>query len=589
MTTLLKRFRQISISVGLLLSLATAADSLAGSQGRRSNDKTTHAWCGTHHQGHVVAEALHRFQLRRQRRADGASGGKLHGAPTVTRAGDVAVIEDDGTIVVEPNRLDLARHGINFRRRKDSLRATIRSPVPIKANLGSPVDINDDDSVFVEFPPGFEFPFFGIDYDGVFVNSDGNLTFTQPDNTSDARSLARVLNGPPRVAPLFVDLDPSKAIGTAGVYSKLTASRLQITWSRVPEFGKTNENTVQVTLFKSGRILIAYGELGAQDAVVGVAPGGGGELELLDYTADLPAATATAALIERFSNSEQVDDQAIAQTFFRRFADVYDHLIVWLDFDVDLEGAFAFELTVRNRVRGIGVDLYDSSAGYGSDGRLESYVQMGGPLIKYSLDPERDILRTNTTWEVLGHEVGHRWLAFVRFRDADGNDSEELLRGSGDLGHWSFFLDSDASLLGGNNLRDNGDGSFTTTAATERYSRLDRYLMGLIPARRVGNFFLVTEASDFIAADTPELDATFDGTRVNLGVDDIITAVGERIPNNTKAPKRFRMAFILVGRKGEPPSQTAIDKVDRIRRLWRPYFRAASGSARVSTVLIDRS
>jgi hypothetical protein len=43
----------------------------------------------------------------------------------------------------------------------------------------------------------------------VYVNSDGNLTFATPDHASTDRSLSRVTAGPPRISPLFDDLDPA--------------------------------------------------------------------------------------------------------------------------------------------------------------------------------------------------------------------------------------------------------------------------------------------------------------------------------------------------------------------------------------------
>ena len=359
-------------------------------------------------------------------------------------------------------------------------------------------------SVFVEFPTRFEFPFFGSKYDGVYVNSDGNLTFTQPDAVSlDTNSVARVLAGPPRIAPLFFKLDPSKAEGTAGIYSKRTAKSLQITWLRVPQwalfdqggviFGgeeNKNENTFQVTLFKNGRILITYGELAVlrsldgwryTSAVVGVAPGGGGELELLDYTADLPVATTTRALLERFSNGDDIlDDQAVAQAFYSRFADVYDQLIVWLDFSYRDD---SYALMPSNAAQGIGRNLHDHSAAYGSDGNLRSYGQMG-ELANYSLDPTEDICNFpqnfcgDETWSAVAHAVGHRWLSYVRFRDAEGSASDQLREfdidesGIGPTAmsqetHWSSLvdglssvvasrraiLDSDASVMGGYDLR----------------------------------------------------------------------------------------------------------------------------------------
>ncbi len=569
----------------------------------------------------------------------------LNTAPTVNRSGDVAVIEDDGTLSIPANDIDLAGHGIDFKRRKDGLRATIKSSVSIKKSLGSKLDMGLSTSIFVEFPARFEFPFFGNNYDGVYVNTDGNLTFTQPDTVSlDTNSVARVLTGPPRIAPLFFKLDPSKAEGTAGIYSKLTAKSLQITWLRVPQWGslrdrtnilgfpvRSNENTFQVTLFKNGRILIAYGELALLDsnsgsnnllhrsAVVGVAPGGGSELQLLDFTADLPVATTTGALLERFSQFRILDDQAIAQAFYSRFADVYDQLIVWLDFP--FAGGFffpAYALMPSNAVQGIGRDRHDLSAAYGSDGNLRSYAQMG-TLANYSLDPAESVTGfiTSNTWDVVAHAVGHRWLSYVRFRDAEGNasnllrrvDDDPLSAGIGPAAmsvesHWNsptvvqvgtgvpVFLDSDASVMGGYDLRDNGNGFFTTIATTDRYSRLDRYLMGLIPAQQVGDISLVTVVSrtgltGFHTSDG--LNLTFEGKRLDLSVHDIIAIEGERVPSSKDAPKRFKMAFIVVGREGAPPSKASIDKVNTIRKGWGPYFRKASGNGTVTTNLVERN
>ena len=495
----------------------------------------------------------------------------------------------------------------------------------------------------------------------MYVNSDGNLTLTQPDTVSlDTNSVARVLIGPPRIAPLFYKLDPSEATGTGGIYSKRTAKSLQITWLRVPQWARMrgrrppNENTFQVTLFKNGRILIAYGELalvspgvlepsfGHRSAVVGVAPGGGGELELLDYTADLPIATTTTALLERFNLNPVLDDQAVAQAFYSRFADVYDQLIVWLDFPFAGSGQISgnmwmpfyfpgYALMPSNPVQGIGRDLYDFSAAYGSDGNLRGYAQMG-TLAPYSLDPTEDVCVPHVvsggsffeqsvdgctgknTWGAVAHAVGHRWLSYVRFRDAEGNASDQLREfdesewGLGPTAmsfetHWtglvhglSFLvasrraiLDSDASVMGGYDLRCDG-GTCFPFAANERYGRLDRYLMGLIPAQQVGDITLVTEISRMSGFDIGNgLNGEFDGTLRVLSVEDIIAIEGERVPSSKDAPKRFKMAFIVVGLEGAPPSQEAIDKVNAIRKGWGPYFRKASGNGTVKTNLVEKS
>ena len=41
-------------------------------------------------------------------------------------------------------------------------------------------------------------------------------------------------------------------------------------------------------------------------------------------------------------------------------------------------------------------------------------------------------------------------------------------------------MDSDASVMEGNDIEDLGGGSFRTVAAVQRYSLLDQYAMGLV-------------------------------------------------------------------------------------------------------------
>ena len=82
---------------------------------------------------------------------------------------------------------------------------------------------------------------------------------------------------------------------------------------------------------------------------------------------------------------------------------------------------------------------------------------------------------------------------------------------------------------------------------------------------------------------------SFEGTQLVLSVDDIIAIEGERVPSSKDAPKRFKMAFIVVGRKGAPPSRASIDKVNAIRKGWGPYFRKASGNGSITTKLVEKS
>jgi hypothetical protein len=542
-----------------------------------------HPWCGTTRSGFAAQAAIHQDH---QRRLDRDRGRAMRTLPEAARVGDVAVLVDDGSMVIHPNPLDLSNFGVQYVPQRRG--GMVASPFgdPVSEEIGDRLPLGDDDAREVAFPRGFRFRFFGRVYTRMFVHSDGNLTFVAPDAASSERSLDRVLGGPPRIAPLFADLNPEAALGDGGVYVLATPARIVVTWLEVPVFGQINRNTFQAVLYSDGRISFAFGELAAQEAVVGIAPGSGGQVQLLDYTANLPSGVIRVGIAERFVRTRSFDHLAVAKAFFREFADVYDHLIVFLDFPQSLGGGFAFEMTVKNDVRGLGVGVFDSTAQVGSRGRLRSFVQMG-TLSRYPDDPEAEVLGTNSTLDVLGQEAGHRWLSFLHFIDENGARSDALL--GRDLAHWSFCHNSLASDMEGNEYREDGGERFTTIAATDRFSPLDQYAMGLIPAAQVPPVYYVEGcAMDRDAA--PQIGVTVQGRRVDVTIHQIIAAEGARVPDSRRAPHSFNMAFILVAEAGQFPSAESIAHVDRIRAAWGPYFaQATDGNGAVNTTLVPRS
>ena len=231
-------------------------------------------------------------------------------------------------------------------------------------------------------------------------------------------------------------------------------------------------------------------------------------------------------------------------------------------------GTFAFEFTVANEVTGIGLDVYDSSRDFGSNGKLRSIVDMDR-LSNFPNDPRQRFLGENNTLSIMGQECGHRWLAFLLFRDGNVNSSELLGR---DQAHWSFFFDSDASNMEGNDIEDLGNGSFRTVGAVSRYSALDQYVMGLRPASDVPPMFLVKSVtSGGNAGDAPRIGVDIRGTRKDLTIADVIAANGTRRPDSSTAQKTFRQAFIYLV-AGTPESGDDLLKLESIRSAWETYF-----------------
>lgn len=151
--------------------------------------------------------------------------------------------------------------------------------------------LEDDGEMIFEFPEGFSFPFFGATYTEVVVNSDGNLTFGIGDGQPGvARSINRFVNGPPRIALFFSDLNPEAG---GEIRAEAGEGSLSFIWDKVPEFalgGRRPGNDFSVTLFSNGDILLDYGrvdvlpDLEDLQAIVGVTPGSGAPARFVDFS-----------------------------------------------------------------------------------------------------------------------------------------------------------------------------------------------------------------------------------------------------------------------------------------------------------------
>jgi hypothetical protein len=504
--------------------------------------------------------------------------GRIRRDPTLTGAGrdsvdvgEIAVIQDEGDLIESPNAYDLRHLGLRYTVNSAGGYNVTRTDGAFRTTVGSRVTLTDDDSVRVNVP--FSFSFYGRSQTTAFVNSDGNVTFEEEDRASTDRNIARLLTGPARVALFLADLDPS----TAGrVLANAASDQYTVTWCGIRGFESTRTTNAQLTLLPDGTIEMKFGEVSLAEAIVGLSPGRTGDFTPVNLSDSGTIDGGSGAVGERFADNAQLDTVELSRKFYQTHADNYDQLVFWTDTSV-LDDSFAFESTVANEIRGIGLSLFDASRDFGSAGRLRSFAMMDS-IGKYPEDPLQTFLGENNTVSVLGQEVGHRWLAFMEFRNHTGTRSEALL--GRDQAHWSFFMDSDASVMEGNDIEDLGGGSFRTVGAVRRYSLLDQYAMGLVSESQVPSFFYVDNpvnvAGSRDASSAPRIGVTFNGTRRDVLIQDIVSILGPRLPSAADSPRVHRQAFILVVGLGRSPDAGQIAKVDRIRRAWEAFFRQAT-------------
>ena len=215
---------------------------------------------------------------------------------------------------------------------------------------------------------------------------------------------------------------------------------------------------------------------------------------------------------------------------------------------------------------GIGLPLYDYSAEFGSSGRLQGYVDMAA-LSRYSLVQQES--RFQFTLKTLAHELMHRWGSHLGFRDAAGNSSTDLI--GPDQSHWSYFLDTDASVMYGNDWNARADGSFESVAALQRFSALDLYSAGLYASSEVPAFNLIRGGTGS-ATDLPRPGAVSGGSLESITIDQVIAESGPRNPTAAESQKDFRAAFILLKRPGEQVSAATTLALEQLRTRAQQYF-----------------
>ena len=538
------------------------------------------------------------------------TAGEVTFESTSTDVGNLVVINGNEHIVQPKNTFDLAGQNLRFTPNDlGGYNVSIPGDVEFVQAFGDVLQLSDDDSKKVEIE--FDFPFFGEEYTELFVNSDGNLTFRKGDAASWARDLQRFLAESPRIGVLYTDLNPFAPFPdpfgeTPTVEVKQSSEQVTITWFNVEAYSEDFGGatlTMQTVLYDTGVIDIIFDQSDVRTGIVGVSPGGvddAFQVNLVDYSDNLPLEGTTGAIAEVFVDLPTVNLQNVAREFYRSHNDDFDSLILFTNFESNLDfvGVLAFAINVQNDVLGIGnpnrseiFPQFDHTAEYGSQGNLKSFLTMKN-LKVWEDDPlENTFGPATSTLSVLAHEFGHTWLAFI----------DPLVLLTRDRAHWNFFLHTSGSLLGGNDIQDNGDGSFITLAPKDIYSPLDLYLMGLLKPEDVPPTFLVTDPHDLdlpppydqqtITADqlqgTYSLgDVGFRGDRQEVRIEDIISVNGMRIPNAESSQKDFRTAFILLAQGEEGPTSDEIEKVEAVRLYWPAFFhRAADNLATVTSTL----
>ncbi len=509
--------------------------------------------------------------------------------PRVNIVGDIAVIEDDGSIIMPANDFDMNKSSVLFTPEGDGYRVS-RDSVGFTKDFGTRLDyffgidnqlLSNANNGYRELSfPTSPFKFFGVGYDKYFVSTNGFITFNQGDASSRI-SAAALATEMPRIAPLWADLDVTNS---GGIYHHRLEDRQVITWESAPQAQYPNLSTFQLVLYEDGRFAFVYRKVKARNALVGISPGNSTPLsQPLDFS-NAQNEYVAQPVFESFSKLKRIDIPALTRAFYTAQPDAFDTLYLWTDFAFDNGPGYATSFNVRNDIKGIGVRIFDKGALYGSPSRLSSLALMGDCIGSWPDDPNAHVIGLFSAIKIVCHEQGHRWLSYIRFHTNKGVSDDLLGR---DLSHWSFFMDTRttpettfSSLMEGNVWSDGASGAFSTIETSANYfSELDQYLMGLRRPDEVGTLAYLDvpdEVQKAFRFGSPMSNFTISAVKRDVSLDQIIAQEGARVPDAANSTKDFRIAFVLLTEGGATAANSTLRKLDDYRSTLLRYFSTAT-------------
>jgi hypothetical protein len=561
----------------------------------------------------VVAICVPPVAAARQRQQE---AGKSIGS--ITTQGDLIVFTLEEGALGHANLFDLVKHTLRFTPDAGGYRVE---------NAAFAWDSEFGDQPAARTPVtlrNFAFPFSGKTWDALTVDTAGTIGFGGGVTIARFDQLQVAAKALVNKLPAICVFMKPRMSGPHFV--KELSDRVVITWTLTEPVGGIQDftwaptvNRFQAVLFKDGAIQMSYDDVAAKDAIVGVYPSVPAGTDAATIAAvDLSAAKRTdgpfATVYESFHYLALPNPRDLTCTVLTALGDRFDFLAYYADFRVDNQEAG----TPSNgplgggpnggAVTGIGATQHNL-ASYCSAGRFQwqfiqpiyagaNQMQERPPtgltdanihnigFYTHQLGertPDGRIPPYDYAMSQIGHEMAHRWSAFVNARI--GPETIPLgpthwARGLQAPAPFPFQRPTEASAMGGGVWQDNFDGTFTQLdddyyVPATGYSYLDLYLMGLIAPSEVPDFFILR---DLVAAGR---DASghpiFKADRTKVTIQDVILAEGPRLPDVDHAQKQFNTGFVVMVEHGKTPSRELVDRTSGIRGAWMDYFATVTG------------
>jgi subtilisin-like proprotein convertase family protein len=264
-------------------------------------------------------------------------------------------------------------------------------------------------------------------------------------------------------------------------------------------------------------------------------------------------------------NGETFPDIIESYKVFREnYGDEFDFVTFFSDIDSGMPTFdFSFHKGFYNDIKGIGLPEFNLREWLGGSEKLQSL---------------HFLHHTHFNRYVMLHEFGHRWGAFVTFRESSqGPKKYDLLiqEGAGAFDHWARYFDDDLSPMDYDEIdwEEIQSGTFRAVVVphiNRKYCNLDLYLMGLLTPDQVGPFYYLENIRDLGQS-------RYSADKKELQIQNIIWAEKQRNPTAVQAQKSFRQAYVLLSKDLDRATSLA-ETIDRLRRDFTADFAEATGN-----------
>jgi hypothetical protein len=249
---------------------------------------------------------------------------------------------------------------------------------------------------------------------------------------------------------------------------------------------------------------------------------------------------------------DQADFKAVTKAIYTHLDDVYDFVFILAVAQDQPEslGYYGINHTVQNPTQGLGGNVYDNTAAYGSKGRLKSVLFM----------PRTEYIKSGPFL----HEIAHYWANHGFIESTVGGHWGYASTG-GQLGGFDELVTLENGSYQGKMEGQNGFGTFANGGNSVPYSNVELYMMGLIGP---------DELEPIQVAQNPKPASQFgqftaDGF-TTLTAQDLIAEHGPRIPDHTQAQKEFTALAIIVS-----PEALSTEKLEQVNTDLENFARPA--------------